>query len=123
MASSNSNGSSGGGSGFNPLSLLTAPISGAFSYASDKAKTDAENNALKVQTDYNNRALADAEAQRAWQRQQYNDYLTRTEPYRQYGEQAGNSLSQLLARGPGGQIPSAQQLALPASSVGNLAAK
>ncbi len=108
-------------SDFNPLSLITAPISGAFNYAGGKAQADATKQAAQLQNDYNTKALADAEAQRAWQRQQYNDYLTRTEPYREYGEQAGNSLSQMLARGP--NIPSQQQLALPASSVGNLAAK
>ncbi len=77
--------------------------------------------ASKLQNDYNMKALADAQAQREWQRQQYNDYLTRTEPYREAGSQSSTRLSQLLARGP--NIPSAQQLALPASSLGTLAAK
>ena len=101
--------------------IVGAAIGGGFNYAGGKAQADAMKEASQLQNDYNTKALADAEAQRAWQRQQYNDYLTRTEPYRQYGEQAGNSLSQLLARGA--NIPTAQQLALPASSLGTLATK
>ncbi len=81
----------------------------------------ATEDAAKIQNDYNMKALADAQQQREWQRQQYADYLTRTQPFRDAGAQAGTSLSAILARGP--NIPSQQQLALPASSVGNLAAK
>lgn len=66
-------------------------------------------------------ALADARAQRAWQQQQYQDYLTRLQPYREIGQQAAGTLSARLAGGPA--IPTAEQLQLPASSVGNLAAK
>jgi hypothetical protein len=66
-------------------------------------------------------ALADARAQRAWQQQQYQDYLQRLAPFRQTGEQAAGTLSARLAQGP--YFPTAQQLQLPASSVGNLAAK
>ncbi len=103
--------------------IAGAAIGGGFNFAGGKAEADAMKQASQLQNEYNTKALADAEAQRAWQRQQYNDYLTRTEPFRQAGSTASTQLSQLLARGPGGQIPSAQQLALPASSVGNLAAK
>jgi hypothetical protein len=101
--------------------LAAAGGSAASSIYGANKQAGATEDAAKIQNDYNMKALADAQAQREWQRQQYQDYLTRTAPFRQAGQQASQTLSGLLARGPA--IPTAQQLALPASSVGNLAAK
>jgi ribulose kinase len=105
------------------IGLGVAVGTGAAGAYAAHEQSSATRDAANIQNDYNTKALADAEAQRTWQRQQYNDYLTRTEPFRQAGSTASTQLSQLLARGPGAHIPSPQQLALPASSVGNLAAK
>ena len=102
-------------------SVIGAGIGAGFNYAGGKAQADAMKQASQLQNDYNTKALADAEAQRTWQRQQYQDYLARTQPYREMGNSAGASLTAMLARGPNFQT--AQQLALPASSVGTLAAK
>jgi hypothetical protein len=60
-------------------------------------------------------ALADARAQRAWQQQQYQDYLTRLKPYQGYGQQAGGQLSTLLSQGNPFAM-NAQQVQIPAST-------
>jgi hypothetical protein len=103
-----------------PIATLIAGAgaAGASAFGSHEA-SGATEDAAKIQNDYNTKALADAQAQREWQRQQYADYLTRTAPFRAAGQQASNTLSGILSRGP--YMPSAQQLALPASSVGKLA--
>jgi hypothetical protein len=56
-------GSSSGGSGFNPLSLITAPIQGAFDMAGGKAQADAATHAADLQS----KSAADA---LAFQKQQ-----------------------------------------------------
>jgi hypothetical protein len=60
-------------------------------------------------------ALADARAQRAWQQQQYQDYLTRLKPYQGYGQQAGGQLSTLLSQGNPFAM-NTQQVQIPAST-------
>jgi hypothetical protein len=101
------------------IPLITGGASAAAQAYGAHAQSSATEDAAKLQNDYNTKALADAQAQREWQRQQYADYLNRTAPFRAAGQQASNTLSGILARGP--YMPSAQQLALPASSVGKLA--
>jgi hypothetical protein len=60
-------------------------------------------------------ALADARAQRAWQQQQYQDYLTRLKPYQQAGTQASGQLSAMLARGNPLSLNS-EQVQIPAAA-------
>ena len=122
-------------SNFNPLSLIAAPITGAFQYAGGKAQADAEKQASQTQNAFNEKALAAAQATQDWQKQQYNNYLTQQrpaylaqlQPFQQAGVQAGQTLSSLLARSPyaqsAGQAPPPQQFTLPQSSIGNLATK
>lgn len=115
--------------GFNPLSLISAPIQGAFQYAGGKAQADATKQASQLQEQFNEKALAAAQEQQQWQRGQYANYLTRLEPYNQMGMQSGTTLTSLLGRSPyaqyanTGQAPTPQQYQLPAESVGTLAAK
>ena len=103
------------------IPLIAAGASASASVFGAHEQSSATEDAAKLQNDYNMKALADAQAQREWQRQQYQGYLDRTAPFRQAGQQASTTLSGILARGP--NIPTAQQLALPASSIGTLAAK
>jgi hypothetical protein len=102
------------------LLIAGAASAGAAVYGAHE-QSSATEDASKLQNDYNMKALEDAKAQREWQRQQYQAYLDRTAPFRAVGQQASQTLSGVLARGP--YVPTAQQLQLPASSVGNLAAK
>jgi hypothetical protein len=105
-----------------PIATLIAGAGAAGASAfGAHAQSSATEDAAKIQSDYNTKALADAEAQRQWQREQYQAYLDRTAPFRQAGQAASQTLTAALARGP--NIPTAQQLALPASSVGALATK
>lgn len=114
---------------FNPLSLISAPISGAFQYAGGKAQADAEKEASQLQNQFNEKALAAAQEQQQWQRGQYANYLSRLEPYNQMGLQSGTTLTGLLGRSPyaqyanTGQTPTPQRYSLPAESIGTLAAK
>jgi hypothetical protein len=114
---------------FNPLSLVTAPISGAFGLAGSKAQANAEQQASQLQHQSTEEALADARTQRQYQQGQYADYLGRLQPYMNLGNTAGSTLQAALAKSPygvvaaGGQAPPPQQYTLPQSSIGTLATK
>jgi hypothetical protein len=63
-------------------------------------QSEATEDAAKVQKDYNDKALAAAEEQRNYERQQYADRLNRLAPYRNLGVASTATLSNLLARSP-----------------------
>ena len=114
------------------IPLIAAGVGGTAAVIGAKTQAGATEDAAGLQNQFNNRALDVAQATQDWQKQQYSNYinqqrpqyLAQLQPFQQAGVQAGNTLSSLLARSPyanPGQAP--QQFNLPASSIGNLAAK
>ena len=83
-----------------PAMLIGSAISGGTALAGSALNASATKDAAQLQNEYNMKALADAEKQRAWQQQQYGDYLSRLQPFNQAGQQAAMTLQQRLARGP-----------------------
>jgi hypothetical protein len=80
--------------------IISAGIGGGMQYAGGKAQADATKQASQLQNQFNEKALAAAQEQLKWQREQYGNYLQRMQPYNQLGLNAGSTLSNLLARSP-----------------------
>lgn len=89
------------------IPLIIGGASAAASVAAAKMNSGAVSDASQTQNQYNDKALAAAQEQLKWQRQQYGNYLQqqqayqgRLQPYAQMGQGAGTTLTNLLARSP-----------------------
>ncbi len=80
-------------SSFNPLSLITAPISGAFGLAGSKAQADASKEAARLQAQGVQEGLDFLKGKQAKQE-------TAAQPYLNLGGMAVGRLPQLAASGP-----------------------
>lgn len=85
---------------FSPASLVTPIVSGIASIYGANQQANANSEAAQLQHQSTEEALKDARDQRAYQQQQYADYLGRLAPYRNMGLTAGSTLQNLLARSP-----------------------
>lgn len=85
---------------FSPASLITPIVSGIASIYGANQQANANSEAAQLQHQSTEEALKDARDQRAYQQQQYSDYIGRLAPYRNMGLTAGSTLQNLLARSP-----------------------
>jgi hypothetical protein len=98
-------------SGFDPLSLIASPITGAFQYAGAKEQADAQKQAAALQSQYAQEALDFTKGQKAKQE-------ASAAPYLAVGQQAVGALPGAVRPMPTGAPPSPYAVAPGGSSMG-----
>lgn len=91
---------SAGAGWFSPAAIIPSAIQGVASIFGANQQANANSEAAQLQYKSTEEALADARAQRAYEQQQYANYLGRLQPYLSLGTSAGSTLQNLLARSP-----------------------
>lgn len=92
---------------FSPSSLIPSIVGGIASIYGANQQANANQEGAQLQYQSTEEALKDARDQRAYQQQQYADYLGRLSPYLSLGTNAGSTLQNLLAKNPYSQYANA----------------